>query len=131
MLEEIARSWKNRNGGVIVDGKSKELHDILKTLEGNMSGGKIVGPGKGLPRGNSMLDVKDGDAVNTRLGLRPSAPPREDSNASFGMSGLGVQEDAQQDDDESTNDPRAWLNVINAFDQPRLVYNVGKKHFER
>lgn len=131
VLEEIARSWKNRNGGVIVDGKSKELHDILKTLEGNMSGGKIVGPGKGLPRGNSMLDVKDGDAVNTRLGLRPSAPPREDSNASFGMSGLGVQEDAQQDDDESTNDPRAWLNVINAFDQPRLVYNVGKKHFER
>ncbi|KAG5978500.1 hypothetical protein E4U55_006145 [Claviceps digitariae] len=135
VLEEIARSWKNRNGGVIVDGTSKQLHDILKTLEGNMSGGKVVGPGRGLPRGDSMLDVNDGDALNTRLGLRPSGPPREDSNASLGISGLGVRENAQgrddDDDEEKMNDPRAWLSVINAFDQPRLLYNVGKKHFER
>ncbi|KAK2594381.1 DNA-directed DNA polymerase epsilon, subunit B [Conoideocrella luteorostrata] len=130
VLEEVARSWKNRNGGVIVEGTSKELHDILKTLEGNISGGKIVGPGKGLPRGDSMLGVNDDDAVNTRLGLRPTGPIREDSNVSFGMSGLGVQEDAPEED-EDINDPRAWLSVINAFDQPRLVYNVGKKHFER
>ncbi|KAG5923962.1 hypothetical protein E4U42_004787 [Claviceps africana] len=132
VLEEVARSWKNRNGGVIVEGTSKELRDILKTMEGNMSGGKIVGPGKGLPRGDSMLAVNDGDALNTRLGLRPTGLPREDSNASFGISGLGVQENAQDDDDdEKTNDPRAWLSVINAFEQPRLLYNVGKKHFER
>lgn len=130
VLEEIARSWKNRNGGVIVEGTSKELHEILKTLEGNMSGGKIVGPGRGLPRGDSMLEVQDADAVSTRLGLRPAGLTREDSNASFGMSGLGVQEEANGDEDD-TNDPRSWLNVINAFEQPRLVYNVGKKHFER
>lgn len=130
VLEEVARSWKNRNGGVIVEGTSKELHDILKTLEGNMSGGKIVGPGRGLPRGDSILEVQDADAVSTRLGLRPAGLTREDSNASFGMSGLGVQEEANEDEDD-TNDPRAWLNVINAFEQPRLVYNVGKKHFER
>ncbi|GAO19806.1 hypothetical protein UVI_02028120 [Ustilaginoidea virens] len=138
VLEEVARSWKSRNGGVIVDGTNKELHDILKTLEGNMSGGKVVGPGKGLPRGDSMLEVKDGDALSTRLGLRPTGPARQDSNASFGMSGLGVQEDGpgpeaeeEEDDDDEASDPRAWLNVVNAFDQPRLVYNVGKKHFER
>lgn len=130
VLEEVARSWKGRNGGVIVEGTSKELHDILKTLEGNMSGGKIVAAGKGLPRGDSMLDIRDGDAINTRLGLRPPGPAREDSNVSFGISGLGVDGDAQ-DEDEDTNDPRAWLTVINAFEQPRLIYNVGKKHFER
>ncbi|KAJ3492487.1 hypothetical protein NLG97_g5360 [Lecanicillium saksenae] len=129
VLEEAARSWKNRNGGAIVDGTSKELHEILKTLEGNMSGGKLVGPGRGLPRGDSMLDVNPGDSFNTRLGLRPTGPIREDSNASFGMSGLGVQE-GDQDDDES-NDPRGWLKVIDAFEQPRLFYNVAKKHFER
>lgn len=130
VLEEVARSWKNRNGGVIVDGNSKELHDILKTLEGNMSGGKIVGAARGLPRGDSMLEVMEGDAVNTRLGLRPTGLTREDSNASFGMSGLGVQEEALDDVDDA-NEPRAWLNVISSFDQPRLIYNVGKKHFER
>ncbi|KAG6119529.1 hypothetical protein E4U14_005253 [Claviceps sp. LM454 group G7] len=133
VLEEVARGWKNRNGGIIVEGTSQEMRDILKTMEGNMSGGRIVGPGKGLPRGDSMLEVNNADTLNTRLGLRPTGPPREDSNASFGMSGLNVGEHAQDQghDDEKTNDPRAWLTVINAFEQPRLLYNVGKKHFER
>lgn len=129
VLEEVARGWKNRNGGVIVDGASNELRDILKALEGNMSGGKIVGPARGLPREDSMLEVHDGDAANTRLGLRPAALSRQDSNASFGMSALGVHEG--DNEDEGAKDPRAWLRVIDAFQQPRLVYNVGKKHFER
>jgi DNA polymerase epsilon subunit 2 len=129
VLEEVARSWKNRNGGVMVEGTSKELQDILKTLEGNMSGGKITGPGRELPRGDSMLDITDNDTLNTRLGIRPTSLPRQDSNASFGISGLGMQEEA--DDDDEANDARAWLKVIDAYEQPRLLYNVDKKHFER
>ncbi|KAH6899672.1 DNA polymerase alpha/epsilon subunit B-domain-containing protein [Thelonectria olida] len=130
VLEEVARSWKNCNGGVIVEGSSKELQGILKTLEGNMSGGRITGPNRGLPRGDSMLDLKDDDVLNTRLGLRPNILTREDSNRSFGMSGLDVQEENDADD-EDLNDARAWLKVIDAYEQPRLCYNVGKKHFER
>lgn len=128
VLEEVARSWKNRNGGVMVEGASKELQEILKTLEGNMSGGKIVGPGRSLPRSDSMLDAL-GDETNTRLGLRPHGPPREDSSASFGMSGLGVDEPTEEDDD--THEFRAWLRIIDGYEHPRLVYNVDKKHFER
>ncbi|KAF4948470.1 hypothetical protein FSARC_13746 [Fusarium sarcochroum] len=128
VLEEVARSWKNRNGGVIVEGSSKELQEILKTLEGNMSGGRITGPTRGLPRGDSMLDLKDNNALNTRLGLRPAEITREDSNTSFGMSGLGMEEEQEE---METNDPRAWLKIVNAYEQPRFVYNVGKKHFER
>ncbi|KAH7255913.1 DNA polymerase alpha/epsilon subunit B-domain-containing protein [Fusarium redolens] len=128
VLEEVARSWKNRNGGVIVDGSSKELQEILKTLEGNMSGGRITGPTRGLPRGDSMLDLKDNETLNTRLGLRPAEIRREDSNTSFGMSGLGVDEEQEESE---TNDPRAWLKIIDAYDQPRFIYNVGKKHFEK
>ncbi|KAF5583135.1 DNA polymerase epsilon subunit 2 [Fusarium pseudocircinatum] len=128
VLEEVARSWKNRNGGVIVGGSSKELQEILKTLEGNMSGGRITGPTRGLPRGDSMLDLKDNETLNTRLGLRPADIRREDSNTSFGMSGLGVDEEQEESE---TSDPRAWLKVINAYDQPRFIYNVGKKHFEK
>ncbi|CAG9949654.1 unnamed protein product [Clonostachys rosea f. rosea IK726] len=131
VLEEIARSWKNSNGGVIVEGSSKALQDILKTLEGNMSGGKIVGQGRGLSRENSLLGSAsvEGDIVNTRLGLRPQGPVREDSNTSFGMSSLGVSQEADEDDE--VNDPRGWLKVIDAYEQPRLLFNVGKKHFER
>ncbi|KAG6983548.1 DNA polymerase epsilon subunit B [Fusarium oxysporum f. sp. conglutinans] len=128
VLEEVARSWKNRNGGVIVEGSSKELQEILKTLEGNMSGGRITGPARGLPRGDSMLDLKDNETLNTRLGLRPAEIRREDSNTSFGMSGLGVDEEQEESE---TSDPRAWLKIIDAYDQPRFIYNVGKKHFEK
>ncbi|KAJ4314475.1 DNA-directed DNA polymerase epsilon, subunit B [Fusarium piperis] len=128
VLEEVARSWKNRNGGVIVEGTSKELQEILKALEGNMSGGRVTGPARGLPRGDSMLDIKDNEALNTRLGLRPAELTTDDSNKSFGMSGLGVEEEPEE---ENTKDPRAWLKIINAYEQPRLIYNVSKKHFER
>lgn len=131
VLEEAARSWKNRNGGAIVDGTSKELHDILKTLEGNMSAGKVVTGGArgGLPRGDSMLEAQVDDMFTTRMGIRPSGPTRQDSTASFGMSGLGVNED--DGDDADVDDPRAWVQVIDAYEQPRMYYNVDKKHFER
>ncbi|OAA69574.1 DNA polymerase alpha/epsilon, subunit B [Cordyceps fumosorosea ARSEF 2679] len=94
-----------------------------------MSGGKLVSPGKGLPRGDSMLDIDHGDSSNTRLGVRPKALMRVESNTSFGMSGLQVQE-GDEDTDE-LHDPRAWLKVIDAFEQPRLFYNVENEHFER
>lgn len=131
VLEEVARSWKNRNGDVIVEGSSPALHEILRTLEGNMSGGKIVGPGRGLPRGDTMLNMEDvEETTNTRLGMRPAAFLRDDSNTSFGMSGLGVQED-DRDDDNGITDPRSWIKVLDAYEQPRMIYNVDKKHFEK
>ncbi|KOS23382.1 DNA polymerase epsilon subunit B [Escovopsis weberi] len=130
VLEEVARSWKNRNGGVMVEGASPELQEILKALQGNMSGGKIEAPGRGLlPTGDGMLEVSETDSLNTRLGLRPSSLAREDSMTSLGISNLGVQ-DEPEDDDEA-RDPGAWLKIVDAFSQPRLFYNVGKKHFER
>lgn len=131
VLEEVARAWKGRNGGVIVDGASPELKEILKALEGNMSGGRIVTGTRGLSRQNSLLlDVQqqEDDISKARLGLRPTAVlAREESNTSFGMSAL----DMDENDDESIRDPRRWLKVINALDQPRFVYNVEKKHFEK
>ena len=133
VLEEVARGWRNRNGGVIVDGASSELRDILRVLEGNMSGGKVVagGKGPGLSRQNSLLlePAQEADHSKTRLGLRPTSMlSRDDSQTSMGMSGLAVEEEP---DNEAINDPRRWLRVVGAYEQPRLVYNVAKKHFER
>jgi DNA polymerase epsilon subunit 2 len=132
VLEEVARAWKNRNGGVIVDGASAELKDILKTLEGNMSGGKIINGPRGLSRQNSLTllqNNQDSDVSKTRLGLRPSNTlTPEDSQTSFGMSGMGFEEEP---DESALKDVRQWLKVVNAFDQPRYTYNVGKKHFEK
>ncbi|ROW00818.1 hypothetical protein VMCG_06459 [Cytospora schulzeri] len=131
VLEEAARAWKGRNGGVIVEGGSPELKEILKTLEGNMSGGRIITGQRGLSRQNSLLldtQQENGDMSNARLGLRPTvALTRDESQTSFGMSALEMD----QDQDEDIKDPKRWLKVISALEQPRFTYNVDKKHFER
>lgn len=129
VLEEVAKSWKNRNGGVIVDGDGNDLKEILKNLEGSMSGGRIVAS-RELSRQNSLVlgSSQNGEVKHTRLGLRPSTLGREDSQSSLGMSMLEVED---EEEDSSLKDPRKWLKVIDAFDQPRLVYNVAKKHFDR
>jgi len=36
-----------------------------------------------------------------------------------------------EDEDEGERECRKWLKVVDAFEQPRLVYNVGKKHFDK
>ncbi|KAH7356805.1 DNA polymerase alpha/epsilon subunit B-domain-containing protein [Rhexocercosporidium sp. MPI-PUGE-AT-0058] len=129
VLEEVAKSWKNRNGGVIVDGEGADLKDILKNLEGSMVGGRVVAA-RELSRQNSLVlgSSQNGEVSHTRLGIRPSLLSREDSQSSLGMSSLDVQD---EEDDEGLRDPRKWLKVVDAFEQPRLVYNVGKKHFDR
>lgn len=129
VLEEVAKSWKSRNGGVIVDGEKGELKDILKNLEGSMSGGRITTP-RELSRQNSLVlgSSQNGEVSHTRLGLRPNPMAREDSLSSLGMSTLEVEDEEEED---HLKDPRKWLKVIDAFDQPRLLYNVGKKHFDK
>lgn len=129
VLEEVAKSWKNRNGGVIVEGEGSDLKDILRSLEGSMVGGRIVAA-RELSRQNSLVlgSSQNGEVSHTRLGIRPSLLGREDSQSSLGMSNLDVED---EEDDEGLRDPRKWLKVVNAFEQPRLVYNVGKKHFDR
>ena len=129
VLEEVARSWKSANGGVIVEGESGTLKNILKNLEGSMSGGRIVAA-KELSRHNSLVlgSSQNGEVAHTRLGLRPTLLGREDSQSSLGMGSLEVDD---EEDEEGFNDPRKWLKVVDAFEQPRLLYNVRKKHFDR
>lgn len=123
----MAKSWKRSGGGVIVDGEGSELKEILKNLEGSMSGGRIV-QGRDLSRQNSLVagDSQEFSSAS-RLGFRPNTLTRDDSQSSMGMSALDVDDDETED----IKDPRNWLKITDAYDQPRLVYNVGKKHFDR
>lgn len=133
MLEEVAKLWKAEGGGVIVEDGEK-MKAILKTLEGSMSGGRI-----GLVRTNSHLSRQSSFAFGQDnahdAGQRPSLEGR---HSSFGMSKLQVEEphandngyhDEDDNDDSSSKDPRAWLKVISAFDQPRFTYDPDAKHF--
>ncbi|KAB2579840.1 putative dna polymerase epsilon subunit b protein [Lasiodiplodia theobromae] len=122
VLEEVARAWKRGGGQVIVDGDGPLLKSILKTLEGCMSGGRVVqvkNPSS-LSRDTSF-NFGDGSGANGR-------PPLLEKQDSFGMGNLNVADD---DEDDGSKDPRDWIKVIGGFDQPKMVYNITKKHFER
>lgn len=122
MLEEVAKSWKKCSSQVIVEGDSDTLNSILKTLEGSMNGGRIV-PGSNLSRQSSFNF--SGDVNGQAVGSRPAL----ESQSSFGMSSLEVED--KNEEEELLKDPREWMKCIGAFDQPKLVYNVSQKHFDK
>ncbi|CAG8214485.1 unnamed protein product [Penicillium salamii] len=109
VLDEIAKIWKRAGGGVIVEeGKGASLKNILQTLEGSMSGGRVVA-GKTQDGKPSALGMDDGH-IETAESLGNPANEEEDSKLSL--------------------HPRHWLKIVDAFDLPRLTYNVDKKYFE-
>jgi DNA polymerase epsilon subunit 2 len=128
VLEEVAKTWKRLSGPVIVDGDGEMLKNILKSLEASMVGGRIVPSKAGTPslsRQGSSFTFGSGGNILDAAQIRPGLP---DSHSSFGISNLEVTDPDEEED--ASKDPREWIKVINAFDQPRLMYNVAKKHFE-
>lgn len=120
MLEEVAKSWKKCGGQVIVEGDKDVFKGILRTLEGAMEGGRVT-QGSSLGRQSSF---NFGPEQNTLL-----SRPALDATSSFGMSNLEVQD--KDDEEELLQDPREWVKVTGAFEQPKLVYNVSQRHFEK
>ena len=124
-LDEVAKSWKKNGGGVIVSGEGDDLKNILHHIEAQLNGGQLSSRNGSGPSGSptavgSTQDAVLGDTIPNglaretgRTGLRMSAPEVESSDNSL----------------EAKN-PRRWLKIVGAFDQPRLRYNVNQKHFE-
>jgi DNA polymerase epsilon subunit 2 len=85
-----------------------------------MMGGRIV-QGSNLSRQSSFNFGPEISGLPSRPGF--------DSNTSFGMSKLEVED--HEDEDEHLKDPRDWLKVVGAFEQPRMIYNATQKHFDK
>ncbi|KAL4801400.1 DNA polymerase alpha/epsilon subunit B-domain-containing protein [Aspergillus unguis] len=115
VLDEVAKSWRKAGGGVIVEeGKGASLKAILQTLEGNMTGGRVI---------DSRISSNEGSIRTTTAGRVPNLQP---SN-----SAITVSDDQEPDEtDDIVTHPRHWIKVTEAFDIPRLTYNAEKKHFE-
>ena len=124
VLDEAAKAWKKRGGGTIVECDGGDLKNVLRNIEGSINGGRIL-QYPGLNRETSFAS-KD-RVVNDHI-----AASRDESRGlarhdSLGLSSLNIDE---PDNNHELRDPRHWLKVIGAFDQPRLTYNVNQKHFE-
>jgi len=125
VLDEAAKSWKKSGGGVIVPGEGDELKNILRTIEDSMSGGKVSSRSALSRSSSSVPALSDKDAAASEI--TTNGLGREDSQASLGMSSLDPEDDGNASEDK---DPRKWVKIVGAFEQPRLTYNVSQKHFE-
>ena len=123
VLEEVARIWKKEGGAVIVDGEVDSFRNVLKTLEGCMAGGKVA-PSRALSRQTSFALSESATSLDS-----PLSRPGLNSQTSFGLSKLAVTD--MEEEEDAIRDPREWIKVIGAFDQPRQTYNVQKKHFQK
>lgn len=118
VLDEVAKSWKKAGGGVIVEeGKGASLKAILQTLEGSMSGGRVI-TGKAADERTIPILSRNGVSEMGRDSLQPS------------LVSARATENQEDDETEVSLHPRSWIKVIGAFELPRLTYNVDKKYFE-
>ena len=124
VLDETAKRWKKTGGGLIVPGEGEELKTLLRNLEGFITGGRISTQAGQSRSNNFTFDGSNGEI--TTPGTTLNGLSQEDSQSSLGLSSLDVEDD----EGSEAKDPRQWLKVIGAFDQPRLTYNVNQKHFE-
>ncbi|KAL9611962.1 MAG: hypothetical protein Q9167_003402 [Letrouitia subvulpina] len=122
VLDVAAKTWKKNGGSVIVPGDSEELAALLQNLAKCMIGGRIVDQ-RSLTR-QSSLTFGEGPQGNT-VTSEHHAP--DEGQSSRGTMTENVEENGYG---LHKNEPRVWLKVISAFEQPRLFYNAAKKHFE-
>ena len=125
VLDAAAKSWKNNGGGVIVPGEGEELQSILRNLERSMSGGQPCQQGRLNLQGSFAFGKTTEDAANSNS--KPGTLSKEDNGASLERSAPRVD---NSEDAAGFEDPRRWLKIVGAFEQPRLTYNAGQKHFE-
>ncbi|RPB29619.1 hypothetical protein L211DRAFT_864233 [Terfezia boudieri ATCC MYA-4762] len=114
LLDEIARTWKRNAGagGILVDG-GEALKAVLNGLEVPAAG---VGVGV-RPRGREWTFDQVNDGGDSQMGDEDMMSTHELPGGGGGGGGR--------------IDPRKYLKVVNAFTQPKWVYNPLKKHFER
>ena len=113
VLEEVAKSWKKSSAAVIVEGATETFREILRSLESRIINGQL-------------------DSADLREGRNDTAIGQGSSQATPTLADHVQQDLGRLGNGESPNlDPRSWLVVVNAFDQPRLSYNPSKNQFYR
>lgn len=126
VLEDVAKAWKKNGGGVIVPGEGEDIWKILREVESSMAEDTIKLP-KSLSRLGSFVF---GAHNNLKVGEEVSqVSSNEGCQNSLIKPALDVDDNDDGDGDQS-NDLRSWIQIVDAFQQPRLTYNWTLKHFE-
>ena len=115
ILDDVARAWKKTSNAVIVEGTAPQFGKILDALGPRIKNGRLEpeirsnGPENGVA---TLLSGQGAPPPAARALPEPSA-------------------DKSKADDWRLHDPRHWLVVVDAFEQPRLSYNASKNQFHQ
>jgi DNA polymerase epsilon subunit 2 len=131
VLDEIAKTWKKSGGGMIVeDAQELSLALLLRGIEERMSGGRLVSEDSKSSKPFAALHLSGKTAGRER-----AASDELDTGArSIAVEGgQSVSETAESvlAPDDVPADPRRFIKVVSAFNQPRLVYNPQRRQFEQ
>ena len=134
VLDEVAKIWKKNGGGVIVGGEDENLANILRNIESTIVEGQSAHVDD-LDRQQRFINGAPASREGRRVRNESTATlNREDSQTSFGLPDLHEGDDGKSGHDVNHNsqskDPRQYIQVVQAFEQPRLCYNWTQKHFE-
>ncbi|KAL8985712.1 MAG: hypothetical protein Q9205_000663 [Flavoplaca limonia] len=123
VLDDAARAWKKNGTSVIIPGEGNDLAEILQNIGRCMVGGRVVHHRAQSRHDNFVQDqgLSDGPVA------RPGGLSRDDSQQSVRLTSLGIKDN---EEDVPSQNPRSWLRVVDAFEQPRLTYNPIQKTFE-
>jgi len=111
LLDEVARRWKRTEaaGKILVDG-GEALKTVLKGMDVPAAADRTPG----LSRSNSALAEMGAEIPSSML-----------------MGGDVKMAEEERDEIEDGVDPAEFFKVVDAFDQPKIVYSALKKMFER
>ena len=115
MLDEVARRWKRAEapGKLLVDG-GETLKSVLKGMD--------------VPAAAASPAVSRPPPSSFGMGMGSEIP------SSMLMAGeatdVQMSEEVREEIEDNV-DPREYLTIVDAFDQPRTIYNTNKKMFER
>lgn len=134
VLDEVAKIWKKNGGGVIVSGEDENLASILRNIESPAVEGQSAQVDE-LDRQKRFVIGAPASSADHQVRNESSGDFNcEDSQTSLGLPALRIGDDSKDghdvDDNGQSKDPRRYLKVIQAFEQPRLWYNWTQKHFE-
>ena len=108
ILDEAAKAWKGASTAVIVEGTAPLFSDVLKSLDLRFHNGRVD------------AEAEPHKSIHGEA-LRRSDTPASETQ----VSAILGQEIRRQ------CDPRQWLAFVNAFEQPRLVFNPGTNQFQK
>ncbi|MCJ1352373.1 MAG: DNA-directed DNA polymerase epsilon, subunit B [Icmadophila ericetorum] len=125
VLEKAARIWKNDGGGIIVEADNNLFGGLLQQLESCVRRAEFQSAAWDSQNSTdtSTPDIES-QVQGADSGLKISdfvAPKLKTTESYPADSGQGP----------GGKEVRSWLKLINALEQPQLIYDPLKKHFEK